>query len=242
MALRIIKHQPRPDATIRLFTFPYAGGSAAVFRPWNEHLPETIELCAVELPGRIQSPEDPTTDIHEMVSLILPDIQSMTDKPYHIYAHSFGSCVAFETVRALQKAHSPLPGNLIVSSRRAPHLPMRNEPTYHLSHDDFIDAMQRQYQAIPDVILQEKDLLERLLPILRADITINEEYRYESEEPLPIPISVFGGEEDSTVVQEDLMAWEKLTTKSFELDMFPGGHFFIDTLRADVINKIVNII
>src|SRR5690606_33103860 len=38
--------------SLRLFCFPHAGGSAALFHRWPLQLPKTLELLGVQLPGR----------------------------------------------------------------------------------------------------------------------------------------------------------------------------------------------
>ena len=43
---------PKPDAAIKLLCFPYAGGSASLFRSWAAALPGDVEISGVELPGR----------------------------------------------------------------------------------------------------------------------------------------------------------------------------------------------
>lgn len=44
--------KPIPQARLRLFCFPYAGGGVSIFRAWSDGLPADVEVCPVQLPGR----------------------------------------------------------------------------------------------------------------------------------------------------------------------------------------------
>jgi surfactin synthase thioesterase subunit len=48
----VVVAAPNPAARLRLFCFPYAGGGAAAYFGWGETLPRTVEVCAVQPPGR----------------------------------------------------------------------------------------------------------------------------------------------------------------------------------------------
>ena len=98
--------------------------------------------------------------------------------------------------------------------------------------------MQLRYNAIPQVVLDAPDLLEILLPILQADVTIFETYRYLEEPPLSCPMSAFGGTEDGTVSAESVAAWSKHTSNDFRLHMLAGDHFFLKGARAALLEAI----
>ncbi|GBE93202.1 gramicidin dehydrogenase [Nostoc cycadae WK-1] len=72
-------------------------------------------------------------------------------------------------------------------------------------------------------------------PILRADFAVLETYIYTPEPPLACPISVFGGLQDSEVSCDELQAWQEQTTTNFNLDMFPGDHFFLHSAQSMLI-------
>ena len=44
--------QSRANPKIRLFCFPYGGGGASIYREWQKNLPDSIEVCPIQLPGR----------------------------------------------------------------------------------------------------------------------------------------------------------------------------------------------
>lgn len=239
MGKHIIRHQVRENAKCRLFCFPYAGGSAAIYRMWNADFPESLELCAVEIPGRIQLRTPPAETLPELVEAIFPDILELLDKPFAFFGHSFGSIIAYEVAKRLQRENKNLPVHLWVSSRRGPQVPLGIEPTYHLEDSQFIDLIQHQYGAIPKAVLAEKELLKILLPILKADIKVNEIYLGELNPILSIPLTVFYGMQDHSVSRENLEKWCATTSAACELQSFAGGHFFIDTERRAVTHKIL---
>jgi medium-chain acyl-[acyl-carrier-protein] hydrolase len=127
------------------------------------------------------------------------------------------------------------PVHLFVSGRAAPHLPDPEAPICHLPTREFIDAVLKRYQNIPDEILHDSEMMNLWLPALRADIMLNETYQYAAEPLLECPISSFGGIEDASASPEELAAWRDQTSCTFRLKTFPGGHFFIDSARESVL-------
>jgi len=83
----------------------------------------------------------------------------------------------------------------------------------------------------PREVLEDEELRQILLPLLRADFAVYETYRYSTEPPLNCPISAFGGLQDYRVSRGDLEAWRDQTNVSFSLRMFPGDHFFLNTTQ-----------
>lgn len=239
MSKHIIRHAIRENPKYRVFCFPYAGGSAAVYRTWNIDFPQEIEVCAVEIPGRIQLRTPPAQNLPELIDAILPDMEVFLDKPFVFFGHSFGAIIAYEVAKRFQQENKPLPEHLWLSSRRAPQLPLNQASTYQLDDEAFIEAMQRQYNAIPPQILNEKELLNLLLPILKADIRINEMYVGELNPVLNIPLTIMHGLQDNSISREQLQQWSAVTSASSEILVFAGGHFFIDAERKSLTRKIV---
>lgn len=220
-------HRPVRDPALRLFCFPFAGGGALVFREWSGDVPPEVEVCAVQLPGREgrfrERPYVRLTDlVHDLADAFAPS----SDVPYVFFGHSMGALVAFELARELRRRHQPGPELLMVSGHRAPHRPDPDPPIHDLPEHDFLQEI-RKLNGTPDAVLDNKELLELLIPVLRADFEVCETFEYVEEQPLACPIAAFGGTEDTDVPRDDIAAWSHETTGSFSLQMFPGDHFYL---------------
>jgi medium-chain acyl-[acyl-carrier-protein] hydrolase len=227
-----------PQARLRLFCFPYAGGGASVFRSWADQLPNPVEVCAIQLPGREDRHRDALfTDLPSLIATLLPDFVACLDHPFVFFGHSLGALVCFELARQLRQQNHPMPLHLFVAGRRAPQVTDSDPPIHNLPDDRFIAEL-RSYKGTSEVVLQNAELMALFLPILRADFAMNETYVYTTQSPLNCPISAFGGLEDHTVSFENLKAWQAQTTASFDLQMFPGGHFFLKSASNQVLKAI----
>lgn len=219
--------QPNPQAKIRLFCLPYAGGSAIIFRTWPNHLPPTIEVCPIEIPGRgrqIKLP--PYRKIEPLVEEIGKNIIPFLDKPFAIFGHSMGGLVSFELIRFLRSNYNLSPLHLFISARNAPQVTPIKKPIYNLPDDEFWQEI-CDFNGTPDEVIDNSDIIEFFLPILRADFTILDTYVYQEQPAFDFPISVFGGLQDKVYTDYELAAWQEQTTAAFSLHKLEGNHFFI---------------
>ena len=230
-------YKPNPNARLRLFCFSYAGGSAAVYRGWN--LPEALEVCPVQLPGReTRLMEKPLTRMDELSALLVEALAPYLDMPFAFFGHSLGAVVSYEVAQQLRAARDVQPGHLLVSARRAPQIPFRQEISYHLPDEAFKDRLRR-LKGTPEEVLDNAELMELMLPALRADFELDEAYRQRADYlPLDCPVTAFGGVEDEEAPREDLEAWREVTLSRFRLKMFPGGHFFMHSERESLLAAI----
>jgi surfactin synthase thioesterase subunit len=235
---------PRPAARLRLFCFSYAGAGGAMYRTWLDSLPPSIELCAVQLPGRENRFREPAcTSMQRLIDAVVPALAPALDRPYALFGHSMGALVAYEVARALQSLpHLAQPAHLLVSGRRAPHLPELETPMHGLADDQFVDEIGRRYGGIPAEVLRERDLLDLLLPGLRADMTAIETHVHVAGPPLACPISAFGGDADPRATASQLAAWQGHTLAGHRVQTFPGGHFYFSDaiVRASLIGALLS--
>lgn len=218
---------PNPRAALRLFCFPYAGGNSSIYRSWAEYLPLTAEVCAVLLPGReARLLERPYTCLPPLVRSLAEALLPRLDKPFAFFGHSMGALISFELIRELRRKHGLAPAHLFVSGRRAPQIENNDPLTYNLPEGAFIEEIGR-FNGTPQEALEHPELMQALLPALRADFAVCQTYAYTEEPPLECPISVFGGLQDHDAPREYLEAWREQTTASYSLRMFPGDHFFL---------------
>src|SRR6266516_5946572 len=93
---------PQPDDTLVLF-FPFAGGSAASFRGWAGRLPAGHVFVGVELPGRGRRAREPCSDSYEeLLSGIMDELESFTQRRLVLFGHSMGAELAYELTLALE--------------------------------------------------------------------------------------------------------------------------------------------
>ena len=223
---------------MRVFAFHFAGGAASAYREWPGLLPDSVDLVALQMPGREGRLRDPLLDSMDAVlSEIEKPVLEQMDLPYVIYGHSMGALISFELMRKFRREGRTLPRKLFLSGRRSPRLPCRFPDIHDLPHDDLIEAM-RKYGGTPEQILNEPDLMEMILPIVRADFKLLEKYSYQAEEPFDFPISIYGGRDDIRTTREELLAWGMETRGEYLLRMFDGEHFFISTNREPVVESL----
>lgn len=222
------------DARLQLFCFPYAGGGAWVFRPWARQL-AGVEVCAIELPGRgTRVREPPLTTLATVVSRIAQALAAAAEKPFAFFGHSMGALIAFEVARQLRRESSAEPVHLFVSGREAPHVAQPNGPYHQLPHDELMQVL-RSLNGTPMDVLANPELMQLLLPVLRADLEMVETYAYSDAAPLKCAITAFGGTRDSTVRPEKLAAWRDQTNASFTVHMIEGDHFFLHDVSTPLL-------
>lgn len=228
----------KSHAKARLFCFPYAGGAAGIYRNWSQRLPMSIEVCAVQIPGRgNRVSEKPYTNLFPLVEAIGEALSPYLDKPFSFFGHSMGALIGFELAHLLRDRHKPEPTQLFVSGRCAPQAGKKDEPTYALPEPEFIDELRR-LKGTPTAALEQPELMQMMLPILRADFEICQTYEYSHTTPLSCPIKAYGGLQDDEVSREELEAWGHLTTASTRLRMFPGDHFFLHSAEPALLQTL----
>jgi len=221
---------------MRLFCFPYAGGNALnIYRSWPDYLPRDFEVCAIQLPGRGNRIREPAhTRLDALVRDVEPNIKPYLDKPFAFFGHSMGAMISFELARALRRLQAPGPAQLFVSGRGAPHLPDPDPPAYHLPEAEFIAEI-KSLNGTPKEVLEHPELMELMIPLLRADFSVCQTYSYVEGPPLDCPITVFGGLEDPKAGPELLEPWNLHTSAAFKLRMLPGDHFFLQSNKTQLL-------
>mgnify|MGYP001194202020 CR=1 FL=1 len=224
-------HEARAGAP-RLICFPHAGGSASAYFALSAALAPDVEVLAVQYPGRQDRRHEPCLDsipaLTEALTGVLP---ARLDRPFALFGHSMGASVAFEVARWL-KTRGTSPERLFVSGRRAPRL-VRDEGV-HLLDDAGLVKHISQLSGTDARILDDPELMEMVLPPIRADYRAAETYRYTPGPPLDCPLSVLIGDADPQVNREEAAGWAEHTTGPHELKVFPGGHFYLTSQWSGV--------
>jgi medium-chain acyl-[acyl-carrier-protein] hydrolase len=231
--------RPIPSPRFRLICVPFAGRGASVYREWPQLMLPDVEMCALQLPGRESRPNDrPFKRMKEAVQRAAEVLQPYLDVPYALFGHSMGALVCFELARSMRRQHRPGPVHLFASGRRAPHLPDPRPFLHPMPAEQFVTEIIRRFKGIPTAVLLEPDLMELLLPMLRADVEMVETYEYVPEAALECPITVLGGREDTEARFEELIAWRQHTNHRFQTEILAGNHFFIQFAQKQIVETV----
>jgi medium-chain acyl-[acyl-carrier-protein] hydrolase len=228
LSLRLRRTSAAPPA-LRLFCFPHAGGGAAAFKDWAERLPKPVAVVPMRTPPQIK-----IDNMAELVAVLYDSIQPDLDQPFAFFGHSMGAVVAFELARLLRRQNRPLPRLLVASSARAPQFRRGHVPPPEPTEAELVETLRR-LQGTPREVLDNPNLMQLILPTLREDAAIYRNYVYAEERPLDFPIRAYGGAEDPNVSRAHLDAWALQTTAGFAVRVFPGGHFYVQTHRLELL-------
>ncbi|MGK5543934.1 thioesterase II family protein [Streptomyces sp. URMC 127] len=222
---------PAPDAAgTRLICFPYAGGTASVYRDWREHLGASVaDVAAVQLPGRgLRMREEPYRSAAPLVADVADELvrQGLT-RDYAFFGHSMGALLAYEVACTLRDRGEPGPRHLFVSGSRAPHL--YGDRTEHLLPDEELRRFAAGIGALGDgdQALLNGAYLDRRLPVLRADLQVCNGYRWLPRRPPDCPMTAFSASDDPVADAAEVEAWRAYTTSSFLHHHLQGDHFFL---------------
>jgi acyl transferase domain-containing protein/surfactin synthase thioesterase subunit len=253
--------RPNAEARMRLFCFPFAGGGAATFRPWADRLDPSIEVVAIEPPGRqTRIDEAPIRDMETFVGDLVPELLPFLDKPFAVYGHCLGALTLFETVRELHRQDREAPVHIFVSGARTPDELHRQQnfeltllvrlcglPNYdiftpvHRQSDDVFAEVLREFKVLAtESLLSDPELRRLILPVIRAEFEMSSNYRYTPDVTLDAPITCLTGLRDTYVTADNAAAWGRFTTGRFELITVETDHFLVvddDELLIDVVNR-----
>jgi surfactin synthase thioesterase subunit len=239
LASRFLRTTAASHAQARLFCFPFAGGSAAVFAGWGEKLKPGIEVWAAQPRGRgMRFSEPPHRSVAEMVEDYLQVLQGHLDLPFAFYGHSLGGLLALELAQQLRAEGLPLPGHLFIGASGPPAAGPVHPRISHLSDEGFVVAVQERYSGIPESVLKEPELMEMFLPVLKADFSAYESFDRNCVTQVRCPITALAGRDDAVISPDVMQEWRRHTEMSFDLCIVPGDHFFLSTSSELVLSTI----
>ncbi|MEE1931545.1 alpha/beta fold hydrolase [Streptomyces sp. TRM 70351] len=225
-----------PPTAPLLVCFPHAGGAASAYLALARALDPDVEVLAVQYPGRqdrrLEAPVSRLTGLAEAVDAALDARLGGADRHFAFFGHSMGASVAYETARLRAAAGRPGPAHLFLSGRGAPST--RPRPSDQLSTDAELVAEVRRLGGTVGRVLDDPEMLEMVMPVLRADYTALRGYRWEPGPPLAAPFTVLVGDADPVVPVADAAGWTEHSSAGGEVRTFPGGHFYLDAAAAGV--------
>lgn len=237
----VMKSAPRP--TVALVLFHYAGGNSNVFRELSSYIGGGVQVIAADLPGRGRRfGESPIDDLplaaEFAAAALLKERSKLGTDNVILLGHSLGARLAFHVAQKVERDGQLRLMHFVASGALPPHLPRNRKKLHNLPEGELIDELHK-YGGTPTVVLEDSELMALLLPMLRADLKMAEEYVCHDPLPLDCDITVFGGLQDDTVEYSRLSEWSEQTQHSASLKTFSGGHFFIQE-QPHMVSAVLN--
>jgi pyochelin biosynthesis protein PchC len=230
----IRRYRPAPEAPVMLVCFPHAGGSASFYLPVATALPPAVDVFAVQYPGRQDRlMEACLDDIGELTEHIVAALRPQIDRPVALFGHSMGAVLAFEVAGRLAADPAVDLVRLFVSGRQSP--PVYRDRDVHLRDNDGLVAELRSLRGTDTQVFDDTELLQMVLPAIRADYRAVETYRATPGSVVPCPITSLIGVEDQHVTVAEARRWQEHTTGGFDFREFPGDHFYLIEHQAEIV-------
>ncbi|MEU5987674.1 alpha/beta fold hydrolase [Spirillospora sp. NPDC047418] len=229
--------ETRPWASMRLFCLPHAGGSAVFYRPWAKEVSPAVEVHAVQYPGRADRMADAlVADAHQLARLIAGAMVPLMDRPAALFGHSMGAVLAYEVARLLQE-RGAAPVHVFASGARPPH-DRGGKRVAGKDDDALVDEMIK-LGGTDEEALRDPELRELVLPYVRNDFALIEDYAHRDGTRLTVPLTAIIGDADAHVSQEQARGWARVTDGRFALKVLPGGHFYLADQQPAVIAEVL---
>lgn len=225
---------------LKLFCFPYAGGSVIMYSQFKKYLHKSIEIVPVELAGRgkrfsepfYESMEEAVNDVYKIIG------SEFEQNRYALFGYSMGNWLAYGLYKKIIQNNCRQPEHVFLAAKEPPHIKVSAKIVHILDDENFIREISKM-GGIPEELQENKELLAMFLPILRADYRITERYKESSlKEEINCPVTVLAGEDDDMSV-EDMRRWDEIANNKFSFYTFAEGHLFIHN-NVNVICDIIN--
>ncbi|MCP2243419.1 thioesterase II family protein [Lentzea aerocolonigenes] len=206
--------------------FPFAGAGAAAFRRCQEFSARRVRVVPIELPGRAtRFAEPPYTTVSEAVDGLHPEIVELLgdEREVALFGHSLGAVLAFEMALRLESSFTVR--GVFVSGSPGPWT-RRARRASGLSDGEFLDRV-KDLAGHSHPALEDPELREMLLPVLRADVEMHEAYLAAPDVRLDAPLFSIRGAEDELVSTQQAAQWAGATTGAFRAVEVPGGHMYV---------------
>jgi surfactin synthase thioesterase subunit len=217
-------------------------------------------VVAVEPPGRLaRISEAPIADISEFIEELVSELEQMMDLPFAFYGHCLGGLTLYETARRLIHTSMSRPQHLFVSGARPPDritdqgrfeervmqdlLKLAefriSLPAYAQPDDVFAELIRRFEIRETQELLDDPELRRLMLPVVRAEFRMANDYRFEREPPWDIPITCFAAKGDPYVSRRHALGWGRFTNSRLQVHMREGAHFAVVD-DAEFIRTVIN--
>ncbi|MFI6348459.1 thioesterase II family protein [Streptomyces sp. NPDC050560] len=222
-----------------LVLFPHAGGSANFYRQLAAGFPPALRIRVVQYPGReTRVGEDLVDDMTTLADRAAAALRPLLGAPLALFGHSMGALVAYEVARRLE-SDGTTPDRLFASARHAPVPGRRPAHRHHQLDDERFTEVLRRTGGTPAALLDNAEMRDYVLPIVRNDYRLLETYVPAPGPPLRTPVVSIAAEGDGTVTEEQVALWGRTTEGAHEHLTYPGGHFYLLERPAELTGAVL---
>ena len=150
-----------------------------------------------------------------------------------VFGHSLGAVLAFELAHQLRQLPQLELVRLFVSGSPGPWSGRAVRAT-GMSDADFL-AQVRGFAGYSHPALEHPELRELLLPTLRADVQMHENYLAPPGRLLDVPITSIRGSADELVSAQQAAEWSAASTAGCRLREVPGNHMYLIDSPAELV-------
>lgn len=212
--------------SIRLLTFPFAGGNKYSYQPWEAHADPRIEMMHFEGPGRgDRFRETRLEDMEDVVEDYWRQINGFLDRPFALYGHSMGGMVSFLLTKRIVAEGYRAPEHVFISGRVPPTWQDEGDQLWQRDKAGFWEGI-KAYGGSPEALLQHPDLMDLYEPMIRSDLKALYSYNHNDTSKIEPPVTVLLGSREKVTMQS-AKDWQLECTKPIQVKQFEGNHFWI---------------
>lgn len=209
----------------QLFMLPFGGGNETSYAKFEPYLDPAIQMINGEAPGKGRRIKEPLLkNLYLIAEEYYKQFKPQIREPYAIYGHSMGAYLAHLITQRIQEDKLPLPKHLFLTSKIAPSRNY-NKKRSLMTNDEFV-AHLKELKGMPEAVLNNEELLQIFLPVIRSDFDAIDTYKYIPQQPYPVDMTVICGTRED-VPDDQLTDWKKETSGNFRFERWEGDHFWI---------------
>lgn len=226
-----------------IYALPYAAGSAAIYYELSMHLKHAVRFVPLELPGhgrrigeqRLQSIQEMAKDIFRQL------MTNGVHEPYCLMGYSMGSTICYELYQLLRAKCCPLPCHILMCASDIPTHKHEFSNIREMSDSELIEQLY-ELGGTPQEILENRELLELILPIVRDDFISVEEYCPSTAMKMNCGGTVICGTQELEDEENEFSRWEDFFSQKVDSIRIEGGHFFLHDKSDELAKHIKRVV
>ncbi|WP_286202890.1 KR domain-containing protein [Rhizobium lusitanum] len=241
-AQSLIRTTTKPAAKVKLYCFPFAGGSAATFKHWSKNSPNWLDIVAIEYPRRSGKSGEVGPQDHSADSTFLQELSvAIRDDAGNGRIAFCG--VSLGVTVAIALLNGPLRD--LADSRQIAGLILVGRSPFGVDESEKPEKSNEFLLAPPDMQLDPL-WREQVLPLLKEDLALDDRLSRSlasdiSKGPIvSAPLQIHCGDADSSFSSNKIIEWAALSSHALlDAQIHEGDHSFIIQAEREIFERTV---